>query len=370
MVLAMRGASWKAAIGLALPVLLAAPATLRAQPPDVPPLGEPLLFVPAVHRARAVMVVGAPRPDHVLTLFAATANAEERSLAAAGATLVGQGTQGPFVAWPSTVMADRLGVVPLPEAPVPFDPDPPKPVEKAEPLLAHMIQGIKDDKPLPSRWNQDEDEQRAYSIVLFEASRISAEAFRKGARQDVTYAHLANHPSRYRGQVIHVEGTLRQLRRFEPPATAKAAGVTDLYEGWVFDPKRFGAEPWCVVFTELQAGIIPSEKASYPVAFDGYFFKRYLYESRNTNKAEHWRKAPLLIGRTVTLTAPAAAPAATDSDWAGNLVPIFLGLVVGSIALAFGLGWWFRRGDRLVRQRVSAAREREFVEPHNTEFPV
>src|SRR5207249_2209143 len=107
----------------------------------VPLLGEPALSVPAMHRARAVMVLGARRPDHVLTLLAATANAEERSLAAAGVTLVAQGTYGPFVTWPTVLVADRLGVVPLPEAPLPFEPDPPKPVEKAEPLLAHMIQG-------------------------------------------------------------------------------------------------------------------------------------------------------------------------------------------------------------------------------------
>src|SRR5439155_10869992 len=99
MVLAMRGASRKAVIGLALPVLLAATVPLRAQPADVPPLGEPALSVPAMHRARAVMVIGARRPDHVLTLLAATANTEERSLAAAGATLVAQGAYGPFVAW-------------------------------------------------------------------------------------------------------------------------------------------------------------------------------------------------------------------------------------------------------------------------------
>ena len=228
-----------------------------------------------------------------------------------------------------------------------------------------FIQGVRDDQPLPSRWNQDLDEQRSFSTVLFEASRISAEAFRKGARTDLTYAHVFNHPSRYRGQVIHIQGTLRQLRRFDPPGTAKAAGVTDLYEGWIFDPQRFGADPWCVVFTELPAGIQTGEKLDYAVSFDGYFFKRYLYESRNTNKAEHWRRAPLLIGRTLTLTsAPIVATA--ENDWAGSLVPIFLGLVLSSIAVAFGLGWWFRSSDRRVRERVTAATERRFVEPEIT----
>jgi hypothetical protein len=347
-------------------MLLAAASTLRAQQADAPPLNETTPSPPAIVRARSLMVIGAGRPDQALTLLAATANVEERSLAATGAALSGQAAQGPLATLATLAAAHQMGVAPLPEAPIPFEPDAPKPIDKAEPLLAHMIQGIKDDKPLPSHWNQDEDEQRSYNIVLFEASRIPAGAFAKGARKDITYAHLLNHPSKYRGQIVHLEGTLRQLTRLEPPTTAKSAGVNDLYEGWVFDPQRFGADPWCIVFTELPAGIAPGEKLNYSIAFDGYFFKRYLYQSRNTNKAERWRKSPLLIGRTVTLLTPPAV-VQTDSDWAGSLVPIFLALVVGSITLAFGLGWWFRRGDQSVRRRVAAATDREFIEPHTQE---
>src|SRR5207248_5913829 len=133
---------------------------------------------------------------------------EGQALAGAGATLVGQGFQGPGIILPTLIASHHLGVVRLPEMAVAFEPDRPKPVEKAEPLLAHMIQGVQDDKPLPSRWNENEDEQRSYSIVLFEASRISADAFRKGARKDITYVHLFNDPAKYRGQVVHVEATL------------------------------------------------------------------------------------------------------------------------------------------------------------------
>jgi hypothetical protein len=361
----MRVMSRKAVACLTLPVMLAAALSVRAQDVDVPPLGEPVLFVPAVQRARAVMVIGSHRPDHVLTLFAATAKSEEPTVAAAVASVVGQGMQGPLVVWPTLLNAHGQGVVRLPEAFPPFEPDLAKPIEIAEPLLAHMIEGIQDDKPLPSRWNQNEDEQRSYNAVLFEASRIPVEAFRKGARADLTFAHLASQPSKYRGQVIHVEGLLRQLRHFDPPATAKAAGVTDLYEGWIFDPQRFGADPWCIVFTELPTGIQVGEKVSYAVAFDGYFFKRYSYESRGTRKGtklKDWPTAPLLIGRTVTLTAatPSSSMPPPEADWAGPLIPVFLGLVIGSISLAFGLGWWFRRGDRRVRTRVAVVREREF----------
>jgi hypothetical protein len=364
----MRLLSQKIVACLALAIGLASPASSRAQEPDVPPLGQPVTFVPAVARARAVAVIGAGRPDSVLSLLAATANVQDESLAAVGATLVGQSLQGPFAAGAVLVAVDRFGIVPSPEAAEPFEPQPPKPVEKAEPLLAHLIQGVRDDQPFAKNWNEGEAEQFAFSKVLFVASGISAEAFRKGARTDLTYAHVFNQPSKYRGQVVHVEGTLRRLRRFDPPATAKAAGVANLYEGWIFDPNRFGADPWCIVFTDLPSGIKLGEKLNYSVAFDGYFFKRYRYESQGTRKGtkpKDWPRAPLLVGRTVTLAAATAEAAAPDSDWAGTLLPVFLCLVGSSIALAFGLGYWFRRGDRQVRQRLATVTEREFVEPNS-----
>jgi hypothetical protein len=366
----MRELPSKGTVCFALMVLSAATIPLRAQTPDVPPLDAPPVLAPSVQRARAVALIGNGRPEQLTPLLAATADSQETAVAAAGAAVAGQSINGPMAALGTILSADRAGVIRLLEPEPTFEPDPPRNIEKAEPLLAHLITGIRDDRPLPSKWNQDEDEQRSYSAVLFEASRISAAAFRKGARSDITFAHLAAQPSKYRGQIVHVEGKLRQLRRFDPPATARAAGVKDLYEAWIFDPVQFGADPWCVLFTELPAGIKVGDNKTPMVSFDGYFFKRYKYESRNTNKEEHWRTAPLLIGRTVVLTpAPAAPPAEAEEDWAASLIPIFLGFVAGSIGLAFGLGWWFRRGDGKVRARLNLAREQQF-ELNGTMTPV
>ena len=104
---------------------------LRAQQADVPPLNETVPSVPAVVRARSLMVIGAGRPDQALTLLAATANVEERSLATTGAALAGHGAQGALATVATLAAAHRLGVAPLPEVPVPFEPDPPKPIDKA-----------------------------------------------------------------------------------------------------------------------------------------------------------------------------------------------------------------------------------------------
>src|SRR5947209_12859607 len=96
----MRGLTRKAVNYLTLPFLLAATLSVRAQDVDVPPLGEPILLVPAFQRARAVMVIGSHRPDQVLALFAATANAQEQAVGVAGTTIVSQGMQRPFAVWP------------------------------------------------------------------------------------------------------------------------------------------------------------------------------------------------------------------------------------------------------------------------------
>jgi hypothetical protein len=363
----------KALACLALPGLLAV--TLMAYPaapgqepePDaaVPLFPEPVPPAPAATRARAILLLGTRRPEGILSLYAATPNVEERTLATVGGTLVGEGLQGPYTTLATLTAVDRLGLTQLSEAPVPFDPDAQKPIEKAEPLLAHLLRGIKDSAPLPMQWNENLEERWSYNNVLVAAARTPAEAFRRGARPDLTYAHVMQEPAKYRGQVVHVQGTLKQLRRYDPEPQAKAAGVANIYEGWITDP-RYGASPWCVAFTDLPSTVTPGDSIRYTVSFDGYLFKRFRYKARDTIKTTQWREAPLLIGRTLTV-ATAPPPETADNDWAGALVPIFLGLVASSIALAFGLGWWFRRGDRRVRERLAAVAERPFVEPKTGE---
>ena len=63
------------------------------------------------------------------------------------------------------------------------------------------------------------------------------------------------------------------------------------------------------------------------------------------------RRAPLLIGKSVTVVEAAAF--FPGSDWQGTFLPVLLtGLGVLS-AVGFGLAWWFRRGDRAVRTTIA-----------------
>ena len=99
------------------------------------------------------------------------------------------------------------------------------------------------------------------------------------------------------------------------------------------------------------AGLTPAEDLDRWVSCDAYFFKLYRYEA-----ADAWRRAPLLIGRTVAPRAGGAPEPA--SVWAvpGAVVPLTLGLVGLGVAVAAGVAWWFRREDRRARERLRQIR--------------
>lgn len=210
---------------------------------------------------------------------------------------------------------------------------------------AEILAGIEDRTPVR---NADENlfEAQAYTFVLVQAHQLSAAALAKAARRDVRYIHLFEEPGTYRGQVIHLEGQLRMLRRFSAPRLAVKEGVPELYEAWVFDALNY-YNPYCVLLTELPPGVQVGERLDYQVTCDAYFFKRYRYKA-----GDGTRDAPLLIGKTVTVKAvPAAVP---ESEWSfGKMfLPVFLSFVMVTVGLVVGLTYWFRRGDRRVHEQV------------------
>ena len=206
------------------------------------------------------------------------------------------------------------------------------------------------------------DEDQAYCEAVIKASRCSTKAFADSARPDLTYAHLFNEPRKYRGQVVHFDGRLKRVRRFDPPLMLVQAGVKDLYEGWMFSSERYGANPVCLVFTELPPGIKVAEETWYPVSFDGYFFKKYRYSAGDTRPGQA-REVPLVVGRAPVVQESAAAEApASPWTWSHSMLLALLVLVFGTLALGFALHWWFRRGDNRVRRRLAEA-PREFVPP-------
>jgi hypothetical protein len=234
--------------------------------------------------------------------------------------------------------------------------------EEVRPFPAALKEWVHDELTLSA----DPLEADAYTEILVMAYYTSPEAFRKAARRDLAYVHLFQEPAKYRGEVVHVEGRLKRLLRFDPPEAAVLAGVPDLYEGWIFDEIR-GANPVCVVFTRLPPGVELNKPTEAHVAFDGYYFKKLRYRAANPTNQRQRYDAPLLIGNTLTLRPSPAESGEPAGEWGHALMAVFIAVVGGGIAFVAGLAWWFRRDDRRVRTRVRSAAAAELVLPEPEE---
>jgi hypothetical protein len=221
---------------------------------------------------------------------------------------------------------------------------------------ADLLAGVEDKAPVRSA-AENYDEAQAYNYLLVQAHATPVAALARSARRDLTFAHLFEEPSKYRGQVVHIEGRLGRLRRFDAPRLAAKQGVPVLYEGWIFGDAYF-SNPYCVIATAVPESVPLGETLNHRVAFDGYFFKRYRYKA-----GDGWRDAPLLIGHA--LRDREQTSSATDSDGvaATLLLPCFLAVLGGSVLLVVSLHWWFRRCDRRVRTRLDMSRHANFIEP-------
>src|SRR5262249_496168 len=162
-----------------------------------------------------------------------------------------------------------------------------------------------------------------------------------------------------RGEVVHYAGRLTRVRRFETPKDIYSAyGIKYHYEGWIFDAKVSGANPMCVLFTELPPAIEIGEQMNIYVVFDGYFFKTWKYTG-----GDHVRVSPILIGRMpIVKTPPDAGKSNTYITMSSELVTAFLGFIVLVIVLVIGLSVWYRRGDRRTRMRLAETNAATFFD--------
>ncbi len=216
---------------------------------------------------------------------------------------------------------------------------------------------IEDRRPVPS-WQENASEAMAYDFVLATAQRLPMDSLARAARHDLTFAHFFGEPDKYRGEIVHVEGTLKRLRRFDPDRLTRKEGVRNLYEGWLFNSQLHGSNPICIVVTETPSELQTGEALNVPVAFDGFFFKRYRYEAGG-----QWRDAPLLIGRQPVVIPAPLTPVAEGVSNNTQLVLLFLVVLVGTLFFALFLAWWYHRGDRRVRERLRPMCQVPFVDP-------
>jgi hypothetical protein len=229
------------------------------------------------------------------------------------------------------------------------------PMDQAPVIDPDLLAGVEDKAEVKGA-AENYNEAWAYSYLLVQANTTPVAAFAKSARRDLTFAHLFEEPRKYRGQVVHIEGRLKRLRRFDAPRMAAKQGVPVIYEGWIFGD-AYGSNPYCVIVTAMPDSIPLGETLEQRVSFDGYFFKRYRYKA-----GDGWRDTPLLIGHALSAREiPNTSPDA-DSSFAGLLL-LLIAIVGATVLLVLCLNWWFRRSDQRVRTSLDRTRNGSFVEP-------
>ena len=282
-----------------------------------------------------------PQPGHALKTQAAAAAATTVAVRNPAGTLAILVAGQSFSIWE--------------EAPTP----PPKHIlasDKAPPIDPDLLAGVEDKVPVRSA-AENYEEVRAYNYALIQADDTPVAALAKGARRDLTFAHLFEEPAKYRGQIVHIEGRLGRLRRFDAPSLAVQQGIRFIYEGWIFGDAYF-SNPYCVIATSVPESIPLGETLNHRVAFDGYFFKRYRYDAGDGR-----RDAPLLIGHALQDKQATALSSGADGAMTSMLLPGLVAVLGATILLVIGLHWWFRRADRRIRTHLDRTRNSGFNEP-------
>lgn len=237
-------------------------------------------------------------------------------------------------------------------------------LEQGDPRLdcpAVWLEHIEDDVPVQTA-KSNPDEYNAYNYFVLHARKVPPELLAKFARPELTFRVLFQADrGKYRGEIVHIEGKLLRLEWIGSNSALEAAGIKDLWEAWIFEDGADG-NPICVVLTELPPGIKPAPVIhDTRASFDGYFFKRYKYKAQDAV-----RLAPLAIGRTLKVFAspPPTGSASTYENLLSGIVPIGVGLVIGVAVVLVGLTFWFRRGDRKVKERLNELKSQSmFREP-------
>jgi hypothetical protein len=237
------------------------------------------------------------------------------------------------------------------------------------PIPPETLANIKDGKTLPAR-STEGLEFDALIEVLTQTWYTSPGAFEKAARKDLSFTQLFQNPEQYRGEVVHLEGRLRLLQRWDPPLMAREAGVPAMYEAAIFDDAS-GSNPYLVFVMDRPDKIPLNEKVNETVAVDGYFYKKWRYKSLDSFKPNEFRDAPLLIGRSLKVRKAPPGTGTTEElpAWAMYAAAGVVGVLTVGVVLMFLLAFWLRRGDAQAQERLHAVRTSTFVPPTPDDKP-
>jgi|GEM_PF-1147329 len=252
-------------------------------------------------------------------------------------------------------------ITPLPSQPVPPGYDP----TVIDPNL-RLYSFIRDDAAMIRTTTElTWPEVAAENRIIMHAARFSAEELEKHARDNVKFADLFEDIRKdYRLKNVKLEGRLISLRRWDLNPELRAAGINNVFEGWLVPANEPRGNPVCIVFTEPLEGVEPNGRVNVWVSFAGYSFKLMRYESAETFENDPTRfkvkRAPLLIGKGPIRRPDPDAP--TSLTWG-----VFLqtAIIVGALMIVAGggLAWWYRRGDRKAKEAIETARNRNPFDP-------
>lgn len=226
-----------------------------------------------------------------------------------------------------------------------------------------IFQMIRDKAPMASSDESAWAENAAWNWVCLYARKFSQQDLEKHARKNVTFRDLFEESRHhYKLDLIYFEGRLMRLRADKAPRLLRDAGVPEYYEGWLVPNNQppGQAHPICIIITELPEGLEPAMTMNRQVTFAGYFFKRLHYQSGYrdpvTQKYE-WRGAPMLIGRSLTVIPESEYAGGTWGDFFVPAALLGFGAILGTAGL---LSWYFRRGDRQLKQYLSEKQSNPF----------
>lgn len=209
------------------------------------------------------------------------------------------------------------------------------------------VRNIKDLRPLSLEGG---DDREPYEDVLLHAHKFNKDELAAAARRDVSYYDMMDDKGRrdeVRFELVHLDGRLKRLKKITSLGRLKSAGMTDLYEAWIYPSGGRGHDPICVILSDPPAGLEPADDFTpgVPVSTSGYFFKVIEYPSNQPNPKDPertmFRRAPLLLGRGLTTGKDPDGLTASVTDL------VTVSLVFGGAVLLglLGLAIWFRRTD-------------------------
>jgi hypothetical protein len=170
------------------------------------------------------------------------------------------------------------------------------------PVNPDLLLRVQDRTGIP-KLTDNEMETQAYVETLLQAYQTTDKAFRDVDEGDLDPSNALRKPKQCRGHVYRVEGRLRLLRRYDAPSALRRAwGMRDVYEGWIYNERKFGKKtPVGVLLTELPPGLEPGEDLDVPVDFVGYYYKLLRVPIQTEGKADSVQEGPLLMGHSLRL---------------------------------------------------------------------